>query len=301
MQDIDSLINKYLKELRKSYSDFDKNIGVIGKACNAAEWAHEWQFRKYSKSPYLAHPLRVAVMVSQKCDDLPTILAAILHDTVEDAPEKISMEFIYKEFGETVWYLVDSVTDNIFYYYNEPKIIFKDKLDKLLTWVMMDARCAFLKLMDREHNNKTLEWLNTDKQIRKSFETQALYNPLRKILRVDEPNFVLKDVCKLVSLYLKDNNIKNADDLKSNLYNITFQDIDSDSFEAFYYVSDSIVCKIEDKKLLEELMCYEAFDDNIEVISIKQTSSWEFSCLFKYKKWQVFDWDFKANISSFTK
>ena len=301
MQNIDMLIDKYLEELRKSYKDFDKNKNMIKKACDVAKLAHDGQFRKYSGNPFIAHPLRVAVMVSEKTDNLESILAAILHDTVEDKPDKVSMKYIYKEFWEEVWYLVDSVTANILYYYNEPKIIFKDKLDKLLTGMMKDARCVFLKLMDREHNNKTLEGLNTNKQIRKSFETQALYSPLRDMLRIDKSNFVLKDVCKLVSYYLDKNNIKTVEQLKSNLYNLTFQDIDSESFEAFYYSSDSIVWKIEDKELLENLMSHHSFDDNIEVVSISQTSSWEFSCLFKYKKWQIFDWNFKANISSFTK
>ena len=300
MQDIDALIEKYLKELSKSYKDFDKNVDIIKKACDVAKLAHEWQFRKYSKSPYIAHPLRVAVMVSEKCDDLPSILAAILHDTVEDAPEKVSMEFVYKEFWEKVWYLVDSVTANILFYHNEPKILFKDKLDKLLTWVMVDARCAFLKLMDREHNNKTLEWLNTDKQIRKSFETQALYNPLRKMLRVDEPDFILNDVCKLVYLYLKDNNIINVAELKSNLYNITFQDIDSDSFEAFYYSSESIVWEITSEEMFNNLLSVSDLEDSIDIISMEEDLDHNFKCLFKYKKWKVVDWNFEVKVSSFS-
>ncbi len=299
MQDLDVLIDKYLKELSKSYKDFDKNIDIIKKACGVAKLAHEWQFRKYSGNPYIGHPLRVAILISEKTDNLESILAAILHDTVEDAPEKVSMEFIYKEFWETVWYLVDSVTATILYYYNEPKIIFKDKLDKLLTWMINDARCVFLKLIDREHNNKTLEWLNTDKQIRKSFETQALYNPLRKMLRVDESDFVLNDICKLVALYLKDNKINNSDQLKSSLYGVVFHDINSENFEEFYYSSDSIVWEINDKKLFEKLIKNKSFDEKIEIISLMEDTEWIFSCLFKYKKWQIFDDDIKMKVSSF--
>jgi prophage antirepressor-like protein len=74
---------------------------------------------------------------------------------------------------------------------------------------------------------------------------------LRKILKVDESNFVLKDVCKLMASYIKNNNIKDVSELKSNLYKITFQNIDSDSFELFYYSSDSIVWEINDKKMLK--------------------------------------------------
>ncbi len=299
MQDIDILIDDYLIKLSKSYGDFDKNKDIIKKACDVAKLAHELQFRKYSGEPYITHPLNVSIMIAEKCDNLVLILAWILHDTVEDSPEKVSMEFIYNEFGQEVGYLVDSVTDNILFYHNEVSVEFKDKLDKLLTWAIKDARCVFLKLIDRQHNNQTLAWLKTDKQIRKSFETQALYNPLRKILRVDEWNFVLKEMCALLASYMKSNNIVNADQLKSNLYNITFHDIDSENFELFYYASDSIVWEIVDKKLLQDLMTHECFDDKIDVISIKQDSLDNFSCLFKYKEGQVFDNDIKMKISSF--
>ncbi len=153
--DIDVCIEKYLKELSEIYDDFDKDIDKIKKACDVAKIAHEWQFRKYSGKPYIIHPLRVAIMIAKKCDNLSLILAAILHDTVEDAPDKISMKYIYEEFWDEVWYLVDSVTNNILYFYKNPWVKFVDKLDKLLTWAVTDARCVFLKLIDREHNNKT--------------------------------------------------------------------------------------------------------------------------------------------------
>lgn len=296
---VDHIIDQYLNELQNIYSNFDKDISIIKKACKVAKTAHKLQFRKYSGEPYITHPLSVSIMIAKKTDNLPIILAAILHDTVEDSPDLISMKFIYDTFGDEVWYLVDAVTDNILYFYWHEDKRFKCKLDKLLTWAMKDARCAVLKLEDREHNNKTLEWLKTDKQIRKSFETQALYKPLRSILRLDETDFVLKDTCKLLWEYLKTNNIKTKEDLKSNLYNITFQDIDNDNFNLFYYNSDSIVWEIEDKKMFEELIKNENFDESIDLISMRQNVDWKFSCLFKYKKWKVFDKNIKVKISSF--
>ena len=301
MSDIELLIEDYLTYLSETYSDFDKNKDIINKACKVAKIAHEWQFRKYSGKPYIVHPLRVSRMMAKKTKDLSLILAAILHDTVEDAPDKVSMSYIYKTFWDEVWYLVDSVTNNIMYFYNEPDVKFKDKLDKLLTGGMRDARCLVLKMLDREHNNKTLVWLKTDKQIRKSFETQALYVPLRKILKFDDEKFDINNVSSLLSTYQKEHNISSVSELKSSLYQITFRDIDSENFELFYYSSDSIVWEIEDKGLLEYLMSNDNFDDSIEVVSISQDASWKFRCLFKYRKWQIFDWWFKANISSFIK
>lgn len=299
MSDSNKTIDQYLFELKGAYPYFERDFDKIMKAVNAAKIAHEWQYRKLSGNLFIFHPLRVAIMVAKKSDNLDLILAAILHDTVEDAPDKISMDYIYKEFGDKVWYLVDAVTDNILFFHNKPNIIFKNKTDKLLTWTIQDARCAILKLVDREHNNKTLKWLKTDKQIRKSFETQALYVPLRRILRLDENDFVLKDICKLFALYMKKYDISTVAQLKSNLYNIAFHDIDSENFDLFYYASDSIVWEISDKKMFENLSKNEAFDNNIEIISLRQDVDWNFSCLFKYKEWQVFWDDLKMKISGF--
>lgn len=299
MLNLDDIVKKYLTELKKVYLDFDKNFDKIKKAVDIAKIAHEWQFRKYSGKPFIAHPLRVAIMVASKCNDLSLILAAILHDTVEDSPKKVSMKSIYENFWDDVWYLVDSVTDNIMFYYKNPKKKFKNKTEKILCWSIKDARCGFLKLIDREHNNKTLIWLKTDKQIRKSFETQALYNPLREILRMDAEDFDVKDMDSLLSNYMKNNKIKNVDDLKSNLYNITFYDIDSNNFDLFYSSSDSIVWEINSKKMFEDLIKNDSFDNKIEIISLKQDVDWNFSCLFKYKGWQVFSDHFKVRISSF--
>lgn len=300
MVDIEVLIEEYLKELKVFYKNYDKDILKIKKACNIAKIAHKWQFRKYSWNPYITHPLNVSLMIAQKSDNLPLILAWILHDTVEDSPDKVSMDYIYNEFWQEVGYLVDSVTDNILYFFGNQSVVYKDKLDKLLSGALKDARCVVLKLIDRQHNNQTLEGLKTDKQIRKSFETQALYNPLRKILKLDTGNFVLEDVCKLLSDYMKDNNLLNADQLKSNLYNITFHDIDSDNFELFYYSSDSIVWEISNESFLENLLSLSDFDDSIEIISITQDLWEDFLCLFKYKKGKVLDGDFEIKISSFS-
>jgi hypothetical protein len=107
---------------------------------------------------------------------------------------------------------------------------------------------------------------------------------LRKIFNIDDENFILKDVCKALFDYMKKHKISNVDQLKSNLYNITFNDIDSDNFELFYYSSDSIVWEINDKELLQHLMKHENFDDKIDVISFKEDTLGNFICLFKYKK-----------------
>ncbi len=293
------IIEKYLWYLKNVYKNFDKDFALIKKASDIASIAHEWQFRQLTGTPFVAHPMRVAVMVAEKTDNLPTILAAILHDVVEDSADKFSMQYIYQEFGSEVGFLVDAVTDNVLYFYENPDKVFVNKTDKLLYGAIKDARCVFLKLMDRDHNNKTLGGLKTEKQIRKSFETQAVYSPLKKILRIDQKDFVLKDVCSLLSNYMKKNKLKTVDDLKISLYKNTFKDIDNYNFELFYYNSDNIVWKIEDKKMFERLIENNYFDSKTEIISLTQDDRWNFTCLFKYIEWKVSPDDIEVSVSGF--
>jgi (p)ppGpp synthase/HD superfamily hydrolase len=299
MDKTSEIVEKYLWYIKNIYKNFEQDFDIIKKASDVAKSAHEWQFRKLTWTCFVAHPMRVAVMVAEKTDDLNLILAAILHDVVEDSSDKFSMEYIYKEFGDDIWFLVDSITSNILYFYKKPSFVFEDKSDKFLYWVMKDPRCAFLKLMDRDHNNKTLEWLKTDKQIRKSFETQALYNPLKKILRLDKKDFKFSDIKILFSKYIKENKIKNLEDFKLSLYQDTFEDIDSYNFELFYYNSNNIVWKIEDKKMFEKLIENNYFDNKTEIISLTQDEKWSFACLFKYRQWKVCDDEIKMSVSGF--
>jgi len=299
MTETSIIVDKYLWYLKDVYQNFDRDFLLIRKACDIAQIAHEWQYRKLTGTPFVAHPMRVAVMIAEKTDNLQLILAAILHDVVEDAFDQFSMSYIYKEFGDEIWFLVDSVTDNILYYNNEPSIIFDNKVDKLLSWAIKDARCLFLKLMDREHNNKTLDWLKTDKQIRKSFETQALYNPLKRILRVDQKDFILEYINKLFSEYMNKNNISNIEELKSVLYKETFEDINSDNFNLFYYHSNNVVWKIKNKKMFDKLIKNNYFDDKIDIISLTEDVNWNFGCLFKYKEGKICCQNLKMSVSGF--
>ncbi len=291
MSKIDNLIKKYLKELKQNYKDFDKNLFIIQKAVDIAKIAHEWQFRKYSGKPFILHPLRVAIMVAQRCDDLDLILAAILHDTVEDSPEKVSMETIYKEFWDEVWFLVDSVTDNVFYYYQKKDNIFDDKVDKLLYGGMKDIRCFVLKIFDREHNLKTLDWLKEKKQIRMWFETQALYIPLKEILNCDYGNIKIDVAQKNFDDYLKKYKISDFDELKWFLYSKLFNNFDKETFNVVYKNTQNVIWKIEDIEMYKKLVETKNFDENVDVLSIERWLDDSFLCTFVYKK----GWFYKHN------
>lgn len=299
MSDTIKIVEKYMWYIKNIYKYFDRDFLLIKKACDIAQNAHQWQYRNLTGTPFVAHPMRVAVMIAEKTDDLDLILAAILHDVVEDASDKFSMSYIYNEFGNDVGFLVDSVTANINFYYKNPEIIFDEKTDKFLYGVMKDVRCAFLKLMDRDHNNKTLEWLKTDKQIRKSFETQALYNPLKKIIWLGNKKFAYQEIWDRIKNYTKKKDIKNVEDFKLSLYQDTFKDLDSYNFQLFYYNSNNIVWKIENKKMFEKLIKNNYFDNKTEIISLTQDVNWNFSCLFKYKEGKICCQKVKMSVSGF--
>ncbi|MCK9467258.1 MAG: HD domain-containing protein [Candidatus Absconditabacterales bacterium] len=299
MSGTDKIVEKYLGYLKNVYPFFERDFSIIQKASKVAQEAHKGQFRKLTGTAFIAHPLRVAIMVAEKTNDLTLILAAILHDVVEDSFEKFSMSYIYKNFGDEVGFLVDSVTANIDYYYKNPKTIFEEKTDKFLYGVMKDIRCAFLKLMDRDHNNKTLEGLKIDKQIRKSFETQALYNPLKKIIGLDDKKFVYKEAQDRFIQYLKKKKIKNTEELRSSLYQDVFEDLDSYNFQLFYYSSNNIVRKIENKKMFEKLIENNYFDNKVEILSITEDIYGNFNCLFRYEKGKICCQDVKMKVSNF--
>jgi GTP pyrophosphokinase len=179
--------------------------------------------------------------------------------------------------------LVDSVTDNINFFYQDPKAKYKDKIEKLLYGGIKDIRCLILKLTDRKHNLISLEGLQPHKQIRMSFETQAIYEPLKKIFDCDQDPDI--QICKTsLKNFLKQHNIQTAQKLQETLYKQSLYDIDRDTFDIVYKHTDTIVWKIEDKEMYLKLVNTKDFDEKVEVISIEQDLDGKFCSTFKYKK-----------------
>lgn len=299
MIEISKTATKYLWYLQNVYEYFDRDLLLIQNATKVADLAHKWQYRNLTGKDFVAHPMRVAIMVAKKSNDLAIVLAAILHDVVEDSSDKFSMSYIYENFWDEIGFLVDSVTSTINHFYKMPQVLFDTKIDKFLYATMQDVRCAYLKLKDREHNNKTLQWLKTDKQIRKSFETQVLYSPLRKILGLDNKSFVYHDMQKNFQQYLKKNKIKTVEQFKEHLYNKTFLDMNICDFDLFYYSSKNVVRKIKDKKMFENLVKNNYFDNLVEIISLTQNAEGGFACLFRYKWWKICNQKIQVSVSNF--
>lgn len=152
----------------------------IEKAIELAKKAHEGQFRKTGE-PYIVHPLAVKKILEEWGMDEDTIIAGILHDTVEDTP--LTLEEIKKEFGESVAFLVDGVT-KLSTARNGMRDIdtylpaTRDNFLRLMIALGDDIRVLIIKLADRLHNLRTLSALPPDKQKKVAKETLEVFAPL---------------------------------------------------------------------------------------------------------------------------
>lgn len=181
------------------------------KAVEIAKHAHEGQFRKTGE-PYIIHPLAVKKILEEWGMDEDTIIAGILHDTVEDTA--LTLDDIRKEFGESVAFLVDGVTKlssarngmrDIDTYLPETK----DNFLRLMIALGEDIRVLIIKLADRLHNVRTLSALPPDKQKKIAKETLEIFAPLADrlnmgLLRVELSDLAFRYVDPKRFEYLKD-------------------------------------------------------------------------------------------------
>ena len=150
-------------------------IEEVKRAYYYAEKLHEGQFRQ-SGEPYIIHPLNVAIILAILHADCATVCAGLLHDTLEDT--EVTYEQLSKDFGEEVAMLVDGVTkiSNIDFLNSNEKNMANMK--KLILGIMTDVRIIIIKLADRLHNMRTLEFKNVKKQRENALETLDIFAPL---------------------------------------------------------------------------------------------------------------------------
>lgn len=181
---------KELLGLIDIYNDGDTS--QIRKAWEFAKLAHTGQ-KRLSGEDYVIHPLNVALILASWKLDLTSIVAALLHDTVEDGGA--TREDIVKEFGEEVAVLVDGVTKVTELRLKGSKTEeFVENLRKMLLAMARDLRVILVKLADRLHNMRTLSALSREKQIENATETLEVYAPLAERLGMGQVKGELEDL-----------------------------------------------------------------------------------------------------------
>ena len=167
------------------------DLELIKKAYAYADEKHKSQLRK-SGEPYIIHPLAVAEIVAEIGLDTDAIVAALLHDCLEDTDA--SFEEISRLFGETVANLVEGVTKLTRVQYSTMEEQQMENLRKMFMAMSKDIRVILIKIADRLHNTRTLEFQTPAKQISKSMETMEIYAPLAHRLGMQKIKWELEDV-----------------------------------------------------------------------------------------------------------
>lgn len=168
------------------------DISMIEKAYRVASEAHEGQKRK-SGEPYIIHPLCVAIILADLELDKETIVAGLLHDAVEDT--WMTYEEVEKEFGSEVALLVDGVTKLGQLSYSADKVeVQAENLRKMFLAMAKDIRVILIKLADRLHNMRTLQYMRPEKQQEKARETMDIYAPIAMRLGISKIKVELDDL-----------------------------------------------------------------------------------------------------------
>ena len=174
----------------KEYLD-DQAVNLVRQAYICAEKAHEGQFRR-SGEPYIIHPLAVAKILAGLRMDPQTLMAALLHDVIEDTD--VAKEELAAQFGDVVAELVDGVS-------KLTQIEFKSKAEaqaenfrKMTLAMAKDIRVILVKLADRLHNMRTLGPLHPEKRRRIATETLDIYAPIANRLGINSIRIELEDL-----------------------------------------------------------------------------------------------------------
>ena len=182
----DSALSLRLKHYLKS-----EDITQVWEAYRYADQAHQGVVRKTGE-PYISHPVSVACILADMHMDLPTIMAALLHDVVEDTD--ISTDDIKEKFGQQVAELVDGVTKLDKIEFQSASVAQAENFRKMLLAMSQDVRVILVKLADRLHNMQTLEGMRLEKQKLIAKETLDIYAPIANRLGLNEIYQELEDL-----------------------------------------------------------------------------------------------------------
>ena len=167
------------------------DVDLLRRAYDFAYLAHEGQVRK-SGEPYFSHPAAVAGVITELRLDVACVCAGLLHDVVEDTPQTIAD--LARLFGREVAFLVDGVTKMSSIRFSSRHDREAENFRKLLDATSRDIRVLLVKLCDRVHNMRTLEFMKTDSQERIARETTDFFAPLAGRLGIDRFRIELEDL-----------------------------------------------------------------------------------------------------------
>jgi guanosine-3',5'-bis(diphosphate) 3'-pyrophosphohydrolase len=170
----------------------ESDVATLERAYLVAELAHRGQLR-LSGEPYISHPVAVAALLADLHLDTDALVAALLHDVVEDTP--LALDQIQDEFGDTVAKLVSGVTKLGRIKLHSQAQVQAENIRKMLIAMAEDLRVVLIKLADRMHNMRTIAALPEERQRRIAQETVDIYAPLAHRLGIWQMKGELEDLC----------------------------------------------------------------------------------------------------------
>ena len=186
----EELYSELIRTIRSYHPSEDTSL--IRKAYEVAAEQHKDQKRR-SGEPYIIHPLCVGIILADLEMDKETIAAALLHDVVEDTGMELSE--VESEFGTEIANLVDGVTKLTQLNYDKDKIEMQaENLRKMFLAMAKDIRVILIKLADRLHNLRTLQYQSHEKQLEKARETLDIYSPIADRLGISKLKIELDDL-----------------------------------------------------------------------------------------------------------
>ena len=167
-------------------------VELVKKAYKIADKAHSGQYRK-SGEAYISHPMSVALILAELKLDYLCIVAAILHDCIEDT--SVTNEDVKNEFGEQVAHIVEGVSKLTSLEFTSSSQKQARNFQKLILAMSKDMRVMIIKLADRLHNMRTIGSMSEEKRIQKAKETSELHAPIARRLGLHSIGVELDDLC----------------------------------------------------------------------------------------------------------